>query len=48
MVKTLQERNQFPELQQDILTGKVLDWLELNGQIEDVVAGIPTPAAPAA
>lgn len=46
MVKTLQERNQFPELQQDILTGKVLDWLELNGQIEDVVAGIPTtPAA---
>lgn len=48
MVKTLQERNQFPELQQDILTGKVLDWLELNGQIEDVVAGIPTPASPAA
>jgi trigger factor len=49
MVKTLQERNQLPELQQDILTGKVLDWLELNGQIEDVVAGIPTPAsAPAA
>ena len=45
MVKTLQERNQFPELQQDILTGKVLDWLELNGQIEDVVAGIPTPAS---
>ncbi len=48
MVKTLQERNSFPELQQDILTGKVLDWLELHGQIEDVVAGIPTPATPAA
>ena len=48
MVKTLQERNSFPELQQDILTGKVLDWLELNGQIDDVVAGIPIPASPAA
>ncbi|MBN9690059.1 MAG: trigger factor [Verrucomicrobia bacterium] len=46
MVKTLQERNAFPEIQQDILTGKVLDWLELNAQIEEVPAG-STAAAPA-
>lgn len=51
MVKTLQERNAFPEIQQDILTGKVLDWLELNAQIEEVPAGTTAPApaeAPAA
>lgn len=45
MVKTLQERNALPEIHQDILTGKVLDWLELNAQIEEVPA---TPAAPVA
>ncbi|HAB19588.1 MAG TPA: trigger factor [Verrucomicrobiota bacterium] len=38
MVKILQERNAFPEIQQDILTGKVLDWLELNSRIEDAPA----------
>ena len=43
MVKTLQERNAFPEIQQDILTGKVLDFIELNAAIADVA-----PAAPAA
>jgi trigger factor len=42
MVKTLQEKNAFPEIQQDILTGKVLDWLELNSKIEEVAAA---PAA---
>ncbi|MBL9173935.1 MAG: trigger factor [Verrucomicrobiales bacterium] len=44
MVKVLQERNAFPEIQQDILTGKVLDWLELNAKVEEV----PAAAAPAA
>ena len=41
MVKVLQERNAFPEIQQDILTGKVLDWLELNAKVEDVPAAAP-------
>jgi trigger factor len=43
MVKVLQERNAFPEIQQDILTGKVLDFIELNASIEEGI-----PAAPAA
>lgn len=42
MVKILQDRNAFPEIQQDILSGKVLDWLELNSKIEEVAAA---PAA---
>lgn len=41
MVKVLQERNAFPEIQQDILTGKVLDWLELNAKVEEVPAAAP-------
>ena len=43
MVKVLQERNAFPEIQQDILTGKVLDWIELNAKVEEVAA-LPAPA----
>lgn len=43
MVKVLQERNAFPEIQQDILTGKVLDFVELNAAIEDLLT--PAPAA---
>ena len=42
MVKVLQERNAFPEIQQDILTGKVLDFVELNAAIEDLLT--PAPA----
>ncbi len=45
MIKTLQERNAFPEIQQDILTGKVLDWLELNAKVEEVPAAPTVPAA---
>ncbi len=46
MVKVLQERNAFPEIQQDILTGKVLDFIELNAAIQEVA---PTATvAPAA
>ena len=41
MVKVLQERNAFPEIQQDILTGKVLDLIELNAAIEEGVAAAP-------
>ena len=41
MVKVLQERNAFPEIQQEILTGKVLDFIELNASIEDSVASLP-------
>jgi trigger factor len=43
MVKVLQERNAFPEIQQEIITGKVLDFVELNAAIEDVLT--PAPAA---
>lgn len=48
MVKTLRERNAFPEIQQEILTGKVLDFLELNAQVEETIAGVPTSAPSAA
>lgn len=49
MVKAIQERNAVNEIRQDILTGKVLDFLEINAAVEDVAA-LPaaTPAAPAA
>ena len=46
MVKVLQERNACPEIQQDILTGKVLDLIELKATIADVApAPEPAPAA---
>lgn len=44
MVKVLQERNAIPEIQQDILTGKVLDFIELNAKIEEVAAAAPAAA----
>jgi len=50
-VKVLQERNAFPEIAQEIVTSKVLDFIELNAQVEDVASASPTaePApAPAA
>ncbi len=44
--KSLQERNAFPDIAQEIVTGKVLDMIELNAQIEDAplaeLAPIPT------
>ncbi len=48
MVKAIQERNAVNEIRQDILTGKVLDFLEINAAVEDV-ASLPAaaPAAPA-
>ncbi len=44
MVKAIQEKNAVGEIRQDVLTGKVFEFLELNAQIEDVIA----PAAPEA
>lgn len=43
VIKSLEERNGVRELQQDILTGKVLDWIEINAMIEDVHVAAPTP-----
>jgi trigger factor len=42
MVKQIQEQNAVGELRQDILTGKVLEFIELNAQIEDVMPVAPT------
>ncbi len=42
MVKAIQERNAVNEIRQDILTGKVLDFLEINAKVEEVA---PLPAA---
>ncbi len=36
MVKMIQEKNAVGEIRQDILTGKVLDFIEMNSTIEDV------------
>jgi trigger factor len=45
MVKAIQERNAAGEIRQDILMGKVLEFLEINATIEDVA---PLPEVPAA
>ncbi len=42
LAKQLEERNGFAEIHEQILSAKVLDFLQLNAQIEDVVA---TPAS---
>lgn len=45
-VKVLQERNAFPEIAQEIVTSKVLDFIELNAQVEEgAAAPAPAPAA---
>jgi trigger factor len=44
MVKAIQERNAAGEIRQDVLMGKVLEFLEMNAAIEDV-APLPAPAA---
>ena len=38
LVKQLEERNGFGEIQEQILSAKVLDFLQLNAQVEDVAA----------
>ena len=37
MVKQLRERNGFPEIEEQIISAKVLDFLELNAKIEEVL-----------
>jgi len=44
MAKSLQERNAFQELAQDIVIGKVIDFIELNAQVEEVAAPSPSEA----
>jgi trigger factor len=44
MAKTLQERNAFQELAQEIVIGKVLDFIELNAQVEEVATPSPSEA----
>jgi len=42
MAKSLQERNAFQELAQEIIIGKVLDFVELNAQVEEVATPSPS------
>lgn len=45
LVKELQERNGFGEIQEQILSSKVLEFLELQAKIEEVLPAPGTPAA---
>lgn len=45
MVKQLRERNGFAEIQEQILTSKVLDFIERNAKVEETLPGAGTPAA---
>jgi len=42
MAKSLQDRNAFQELAQEIIIGKVLDFVELNAQVEEVATLSPS------
>jgi trigger factor len=44
MVKQLQERNGFGEIQEQIISAKVLDLLEKNAKVEEVLPTTPAPA----
>ena len=50
MVKSLQEQEAFPAISQEIITAKVLDFVQMNGNITEVIGAAETaPAiAPAA
>jgi trigger factor len=41
MIQQLRERNGIGEIEEQILTGKVLEFLEQNARIEDVLPGAP-------
>lgn len=41
LIKQLEERNGFGEIHEQILVGKVLDFLQLQAQVEDVPASAP-------
>ena len=37
MIKQLRERNGFGEIEEQIISAKVLDFLELNAKVEEVL-----------
>jgi trigger factor len=45
LVKELQERNGFGEIQEQIISSKVLEFLEQQAKIEEVLPAPGTPAA---
>ena len=45
MVKQLQERNGLAEIEEQIISAKVFDYLELQARVEEVLPGSGTPAA---
>jgi len=46
MVKQLQERNGFGEIQEQIISAKVLDLLEKNAKVEEVLPTTPVASQP--
>ena len=47
MVKQLRDRNGFAEIEEQIISAKVLDFLELNAKVEEVLPTANTLAQPA-
>ncbi|NBV24034.1 MAG: trigger factor [Proteobacteria bacterium] len=45
LIKQIEERNGFGEIHEQILVGKVLDFLQLQANIKEVPASTPAPAA---
>jgi hypothetical protein len=45
MVKQVRERNGLGEIEEQIVSAKVFDFLELQARVEDVLPGSGTPAA---
>ncbi len=47
-IKWAKENNRFPEIQQELLTSKVLDFIETAANITESTAAVTAPATPAA
>jgi trigger factor len=45
LIKKLDERNAIDQILEEVLTGKVLDFLAANASVSTIPAGAPTPAA---
>ncbi len=45
LIKKLDERNAIDQILEEILTGKVLDFLAANASVSTIPAGVPVPAA---
>ena len=43
MEKQLRERNGLAEIEEQIISAKVFDYLELQARVEDVLPGAGTP-----